>query len=400
LIPKTVGRVEDVLKYPALKNKLFGIEKEAEKIGTKLESTADLEKSMHEEANALKNKSYDEISSHLNLGAHHGVRGAKSIANRIESIENYWKSGFKDLRNKLKTSEFKMQKLPDFGDDMLHAIKNIKDLEIKNGKLVIKNQPEVSRELQSIIDKAPTPKDVTADNFLTKYQDFRDARYDLLQRAKIANTAQERKALFKAYEDSKPIEQSVKSALEQGLGEHSPEFKRINEGYSEQIYPLRNNKVVQKALKGKLGANTIEDLAGFGEGQELLRDIVKQDPELLRNIVGQRYAAKPQGLHEIDESAAEFLNEMPELKKILNEHEVGAQKQLAEINKLKEEKNINLKKKIELENQAKELKLRLDRINKDKARIYKGAKTTGKVAVGLALGSPLIGKLISKYTGN
>jgi hypothetical protein len=283
---------------------------------------------------------------------------------------------------------------------MEHALKNIKDLEVINGKFVIKGQPEVSADLQAIIDKAPKPTDVSADDFLTKYQDFRDARYELSQRAKDSPTAMERKQARLAYNESKPIEDTVKKALYEGLGEHRPEFERINKGYSEQIYPLRANSVMKKALKGKLGPNTIEDLIGNGEGQELMRDLIKQDPELLRNILGQRYASKPEALHNIDEATAEYLYEMPELKKIIDEQKKIVSDKLIAVAKAKETKNISLQRKVAFETEAKELRKRLDRIEKDKASIWKWGKRGTYTGASLILGAPVIGKAISNITEN
>jgi hypothetical protein len=290
-----------------------------------------------------------------------------------------------------------MKELPKYEEDVAFTLKNIKDLEFRNGSLSIKNEPQASKELQSVFDKAPTASDVTADQFLTKYQDFRDARYDLLKRAKKAETAEERQALFKAYEESKPIEASVSKALQEGLGEHSAEFKRLNEGYSTQVYPLRGNKIIQKAIKGKLGPNALEDIVGSGKGEELLKDIIKQDPELLRNIIGQRYAKKPENLFEIDEHVAEFINEMPELKKIIAQQEQSMNTQIARLSHQKNMKTISLKKKMALEKETKTLKDQLKIIKRDRIKIAKTAKTIGKVGVGLAIGSPIIEKMLNQY---
>lgn len=347
-------------------------------------------------AQSLQNTANKEVGEYLNKGYAHSTRGASALSHRLNNIESYWKNAYKDLKNNLKTSEFQMENMPEYEQDIAHAIKNIKDLEIVNGKLTIRNRPEMSSEMQSIVAKAPTPSDTTAEQFLTKYQDFRDARYDLLKRAKTAETAAERKALFDAYKESKPLEESVSKALSEGLGEYKPEFQRINEGYSKQIYPLRNNKVAQKALSGKLGANTIADLEGFGEGNELVRELIKQDPELLRNIVGQRYAAKPEGLKDISEASAEYLYEMPELKKIMAEHETKINNQLEKVNELKNKKEITLKQKIDYENKAKELKNRLRRINADKAKIWRGTKRAAKYGTALYLGGSALKQIFGK----
>jgi hypothetical protein len=363
ILPKVTGKVTGFSEYGGLKRKIDELKNKSNLSKESAEESQLASENAMKEANEL--QSAPEISSYLNSGAAHNVRGAKSLEHRLNNIESYWKDSYKNLKSNLKTSNFQMEDLPKYKQDLNHAIANIKDLEIINGKLVIRSKPEVSHELQSIIDKAPTSKDIKADDFLTKYQDFRDARYDLLQRAKDASTSIERKALFQAYEDSKPIEQTVKNALNDGLGKHRGEFERINNGYSTQIYPLRNNKVAKQALKGKLGPNAIEDLAGNGEGQELMREIVKQDPELLRNIIGQRYSANASKIHHLDENTAEYLSEMPELQRIMKENLQAVKSKLEEVNKHKELRKISLKEKMNAENEAKELNKKLDLIKKD-----------------------------------
>jgi hypothetical protein len=400
LINKVPERYSNIVNPKKLKNKDIAVKEQAEESALKDIELGELEKAQNDTLSAIKEEGSSKIGQHLNEGANHAVRLAQGLEHRIGNIEKYWGSAYKDLKNNLKSSEFNMEKLPEFANDMEHVIKNIKDLEIIDGKLVIKNQPEVSRELQNIIDIAPTHETVKAEDFLTKYQDFRDARYDLLQRAKTADSAAERKALFKAYEDSKPIEKAVSKALHEGLGEHAPEFKRINEGYAQEIYPLRANKTAKKALAGKVGPNTIEDLAGFGEGQELMRELIKQDPELLRNIVGQRYASKTEGLKDINESAAEYLAEMPELRQIMKDHETKLNSQLAKIDKTKSQKNINLKDKIKYENETKNLKRQLAQLRKDRAKIWKGTKIASHLSIGAAVGVPILKKIASKLKGD
>ena len=399
IAPNLINKTKDIAGKRQIEKLLKTKEEQVSGIENKLINTEENIQGVEKEAEQLKDIFGEKAGSHLNKGATHEVRGANAIKHRLNQIESYYKTGFKDLKSNLKNSQFEMQDLPSYSTDMQHALTNIKDLKFVNGRLTIANEPEVSRELQSIIDKAPTPKDVKADDFLTKYQDFRDARFDLLQRAKATDSAQERKALFKAYEDSKPIEKTVTDALEQGLGEHSSEFKRLNKGYSEQIFPLRENKTARKALSGQLGANTIKELGGTGKGQELMREIVKQDPELLRNIVGQRYAAKPSALLDIDEATAEYLYEMPELKKIINDFSKQYETKLKSVNAHKEQKKISLKEKMTLENEAKNLKLKLKQIEKDKSKIWKHAKTAGKITAGVVIGTPFVKSMFKKITG-
>ena len=384
LLPMAGERISNLSNYKKLKEQLLRMEKK----GSIAQESANEAGISAEEAtkqiDALKEP--EEISKYLNVGFEHDVRGAKAIQHRLKNIENYWKTGYKDLKNNLRDSEFHMENMPEYEEKISSLID---DFELSQ----VGEKPEVSAELRAIIHKAPTPKDIKADDFLTKYQDFRDARYDLLQRTKDPKTsAAERKSLFKAYEDSKPIEEAVKDALNKGLGPHKAEFERINKGYSEQIYPLRSNIVAKKALSGKLGPNTINDLSGTGEGQELMREIVKQDPELMRNILGQRYAKNPSKLHELDEKTAEYLAESPELQKMLDENLDSINKKLEEVNKHKESKSISLKQKLDAEKESKELREKVRAITKDRIKIRRATK---KILKGTAYTTLAIGGIKS-----
>jgi len=395
--PKVIRELASQTNIGKLKSQLSEMSGRIETKDQALSRATESEGIASSEAVATQKASDEAIGDYLNKGAAHNVRAAKGLSNRVESIENYWKGSFGKLKSDLKDSNFQMENIPDYTDDMQYVITNIKDLKIVNGKYVLPGKPEATGELKSIIDKAPKSTDTSASDFITKYQDFRDARYDLLQRAKSASSASERKHMFEVYEETKPLEKSVKDALNEGLGEHKPEFERVNQGYSQQVYPLRNNAVVKKALKGKLGANIIEDVGGHGEGQELVRELIKQDPELLRNVLGQRYAAKPEKLNEISESSAEFLYEAPEISKMMNEFKVATDKKLQEVDAHKSQKNISLKQKIELEQEYKDLSKRLAQINSDNNKIMKALKLAGKTAFTVAVGAPIANKLYKSF---
>ena len=106
---------------------------------------------------------------------------------------------------------------------------------------------------------------------------------------------------------------------------------------------------------------------------------------MLRNILGQRYASNPKGLQELDEKTAEFLSEMPELEKILQENESELALKIKEANAYKAQKELSLKQKMEAEKQAKKLKETLSQIEKDRAILKKWGKRVGKAALyGLA----------------
>jgi vacuolar-type H+-ATPase subunit I/STV1 len=114
----------------------------------------------------------------------------------------------------------------------------------------------------------------------------------------------------------------MKPILEEGIGEESSQaLKEANSRWSKEIAPIQRNKIYNKIkYEGKLPSNIMKELRGTGVGMQELKDIIKGDQELLRNVVGQKFANAPHKLHEIGDLEKEYVNQMPELKQMLAEH--------------------------------------------------------------------------------
>ena len=93
----------------------------------------------------------------------------------------------------------------------------------------------------------------------------------------------------------------------------------------------------------------LEEFSGNGEGQQLLRDIVKQDPEVVKNIIGQRYVTKPSEIHNPNELMREYLQESSNLNKLIGQKE-SALKDFAK------QQNITLEQKMKAEKELANMK--------------------------------------------
>jgi hypothetical protein len=151
-------------------------------------------------------------------------------------------------------------------------------------------------------------------------------------------------------------------------------------------------------------------LRGSGEGMSQLREIIKSDPELLRNVVGQRFSKNPAALHDIGELEQEYVGKMPELQDLLSKHSSHmsniekAEGQLKSVKNIEQVKvidkqieklvqasrnvKLSLKEKMKLENQLKELK-------QQKKSAQKKLKYGVGAAIGIYGGPPLLHKLSS-----
>lgn len=336
----------------------------------------------------------DQLSRHLNVGGAHHIRAGEALKKRVGDIEKYWSDSYGNLVSKLSKSKFQMPKSELSELDKLNLNKSIKLEDYK--KLIAKGRPfsEVEKEgiqsiskkmsagLSDLMKRAPTSRDVNAERFLSKYKDFRNGLHDMRMERKVTPDEALRRQLTKDISKAEKTEGIIKDVLERGLGEHADEFKRVNKGYSEQVFPLRGNKVIRKLTRkepGNLSGNMAKEFSGGGKSQELLRSIVKQDPELLRNVIGQRYALKPNEIHRPDEIMREYLNETPELQRLTSSKE-------------KILKDIAKRKDISLENKVKTEK-ELDRLLSKKEKGKNALKAAGYTALG-ATGVPVLSKIM------
>lgn len=280
------------------------------------------------------------IGQFLNQGAQHDVRAAQGLANRVDSIENYWNNAYKKFTSDIADANFQMprtamekldydamspsQLIQTFGADAFEALKKGKMDEFiqKQKKADIKQAQGSNPYLQTLMEVAPTITDTNAADFLAKYKDFRDRTFRLSQRLRDPRVEElEKQKMQSALTEARKMQAQMKEVLDAGLGEFKPEFERVNKGYAEQVYPLRENPIVQNAQEGKLSDNIVKSLRTNQEGMPLVREIVKQDPEILRNVIGQRYFAKPKEIHNPNETMREYLDEMPELKQLLEQRQ-------------------------------------------------------------------------------
>ena len=284
------------------------------------------------------------IGQFLNQGAAHDVRAAQGLANRVQSIEDYWNNAYKTFQSNIADANFQMppsamqkldydamsptQLIQTFGPDAYEALAKgkmdefIKKQKISDVKQATGNNPYLS----TLMEVAPTITDTNAADFLAKYKDFRDRTFKLSQRLRDPRVEEvEKQKMQDALNQARKMQAQMKEVLDAGLGEYKPEFERVNKGYSEQIYPLRDNPIVQNAQEGKLSDNIIKALRTNEEGMPLVRELVKQDPEILRNVIGQRYFAKPEELHAPNELMREYLGEMPQLQRMLGEHQAASE---------------------------------------------------------------------------
>ena len=169
------------------------------------------------------------------------------------------------------------------------------------------------------------PNDIVpAADVLSNYRTMRHLSQKLRKEAfssKVASNKDLQADILKKAEEFETNANNLEGILESNdLGTSLDTLKTANKRWREEITPLYKNKTYRQFLNGLGPDNIMKALRGQGEGQEIIRNIIKNDPELLRNIVGQRYATNPAKLHEFDELTHEYTQHMPEVQKFKQEH--------------------------------------------------------------------------------
>lgn len=370
---------------------------------------------IHEAALNQKSQLESALDQKLNKSAAHDVRAA----GRIDAIQNATKKQIGSMYDEVESSL---------------AGKNI---EIKNPQ----SAGEIAGQLKEIISKggldSPEAKQVAAKlanyeqsmniparDYLASYRTVRDLARQANQEAYRPGITDEARQAAKAHAaelDQKAEE--MRGILENGIGpEDAEKLKSANTRWANEVVPLYKNPVYNQIhFKGRMPSNIVQQLRGTDKGNVLLRNIIKNDPEALQNVIGQRYSVKPNELHEPNENMQEYLDAAPDIKQMLDAHKKSsdlvdltsnAKKQaetqhknalsqyeerqkneskrsdlqkkinlldshIANLEKTRSMKNITLSQKMKAENE-------LDSAKKAKEKALKTLKGIGKYALGAA----------------
>jgi len=279
----------------------------------------------HEAASKLVGDVERQLESELNKGSAHGLHNTSDINRKIDMIENHYSGRYENLMKNLENSHFQMPEaqLKEYELDM-DAIRE----KVRQGNVHIKGEVKTNENpyVKELMDRAPTAKDVSAAEFMAKQKEFRNYRFNLTQQMKDT-TPTDRLAIKNALKESSEVNDVINKALNEGLGEYKPEYEDINRGYSEIIFPLRSYNPVKSIRAGKETPKNFLNILGRKsaytrtlKAQDALRQIVKSDPELMRNVIGQKYSSKLKGLHNYDETIQEYLDRLPNVKKLIEKH--------------------------------------------------------------------------------
>ncbi len=288
------------------------------------------------------------ISKHLGEGEAHDVRAAKKLNELIKGKKSEIGDIYKGVDQELKDTHVMLPR----GRE-INQITNDIQKAIKDGGYGSKEVEKLAQELE----QAQNGKDlVPGDNFLAMYRSTRSLANKAARNSRKTDIdALDRAHWEKQNKELTETADKMNDILKNHMSEESyADLQEANHRWRTEITPLYKNKLYYQITKeGRLPSDIINQVRGTGEGQEILRGMIKSDPEILKNVVGQRYAGNPKKLQEFDELSHEFIKEMPELQQLR-----GAHKEALQTKKMNEESLVRAKDK------AQSMKAEADRIKK------------------------------------
>lgn len=276
----------------------------------------------HEAAKAKTIEHEAAMSQHLGEGLAHRKRVAAKLNPLLEQRQSEIGKGYDTYIEGLKDKQVQLSN-PRDAKVISHEIR---DAITKGGY----DSPEVKKLAQELesIGKANT---IPADKFVSAYRTLRTMAQKVRSSA-YGKMPDEFNRLMASADSMEADVSKMEDLINKGLGkENLKELHTLNKRYATEVAPLFKNKFYQemqaksKAPKGMMEHLTNEPYVRSTNpnkttGTKILNDIIRNDPELLKHVVGEKYAKNPKELHFPEETTQEFVQHMPELQKLRNQH--------------------------------------------------------------------------------
>lgn len=263
-----------------------------------------------------------QISQHLGEGNAHRKRVAEKLNPILEERQSEIGKGYDSYLEGLKGKQVTLSNPRD-----AKAITADIQKKLQQGDTSSKEMVKLTDELANLGKGETMP----ADKFVSAYRSLRGMAQKTRSSA-YGKPPQEFDRLIEAADSMDADVGKMKKIIDSGLGEENlEELNKLNHRYATEVAPLFKNKFFQyMQANNKAPTNMIEQLTNEPyikstnpnkvTGTQILNEIIKSDPELLQNVVGERFAHKPEALHQWDEAAHNFIQHMPELQEMRGKH--------------------------------------------------------------------------------
>lgn len=264
------------------------------------------------------------ISSFLGEGNAHRKQVARILNPILEQRQTEIGKGFNEYIEDLKDKNVTLTN----GRDAKAITAELKNA-ISKGGFESSEVKKLAQELEEIgknkSDKMP------ADRFVAAYRTLQGMANKTRSSAYGKNPEEFNRLTERANEMDADVKR-MEDIIDNGLGtENIKNLNTLKHRYATEVAPLFKNKFYQHLqANNKAPTNMMEQLTNEPyvrstnpnkvTGTQILNNIIKNNPELLKNVIGERYAHKPHELPHFDETANEYIDHLPEIKQHINEY--------------------------------------------------------------------------------
>lgn len=264
-----------------------------------------------EQKHAEHEKSF--VEEKLHQGKHHTRRAGEKLNQKIEQKQKEIGNEYQQLESKLDNEHVTIKRAPETRKIMSDMIDRLE------------HNPEERAEVIKLNDELNTSGDevsIPAGRFVSAYRSLRQMAKKTRADAYGETPVEHDRLIARANEmdaDVKRMENIINDSLPE---ERLKDLHKINTRYATEFAPLYESDFYKHLLKHtKAPKNMIEALTSEVykkssnpnkiTGTKILKDFIKEDPELLELVIGERFHKKPSDIHKFDETVKEYLDVMP-----------------------------------------------------------------------------------------
>lgn len=356
---KQLEKHEELPELPKIDTESHDVNvKNAEKSLNKINQDIESLKENKVKSNELYESSESEVGNYVNSGEAHDEIVANALRPMIEELETTIPKNYSNFIEEIKNKNVQMP------DDVIKIYdksnKEIGELlkgrgSLKLTELDLLNKPRVTNEtLDYILSHAPTSADKTAGVFLDKLKDLKEIVFSTKQAMRSEPLATRRTEMANAVKEAEKVIKNAEDALEKSLGsEDINRLKQINRSYREVLYPLRENPTARMVMQHtRMPEDIAKALRGTEPGNVILRNMIKEHPDALKGVIGQRYDSSKSKFYEKSPRLKEYTEQLPELKTLIERRNDAK----STLDKFDERINEAGKRKSEIEKEHKEAK--------------------------------------------
>lgn len=272
----------------------------------------------------------NETATYLNHGKEHDVHAARELVKEANKEKMIGSRMYRELENNIADKNVQVPRTPD-----------VKQIEKTIAKLAKDSKTDVSQfeTLKNMmIEQQSQGHDIIpAIDFWNNWKATKAAAEEARRMGyKEAATASERDMQPHWREQAEKLQELADQQadiLKEHIGDDDASLlENANEHWKKRVIPLQKNKSLWQAQPRNRGridsADMIREFRGDAPGNQLIREFAKRNPELAKNMLGQRYAKKPHDLiSDVNEGAQQYVDALPDLQSLVKRMQESAEHQ-------------------------------------------------------------------------